>query len=55
MARPVEALRITAEQRGALQRLVQRPTATKREVRRAQIILERADGLSQAETARRVG
>jgi transposase len=47
-------LAITAEQRGALQRLVQRPTATQREVRRAQIILERADGSSQTDTARRV-
>jgi transposase len=54
MARPVRALPITAEQHGALQRLVQRPTATQREVRRAQIILDRADGLSQADTARRV-
>jgi hypothetical protein len=49
MARPVRALPITAEQRGALQRLVQRPTATQREVRRAPIILHRADGLSQTE------
>jgi transposase/DNA-binding XRE family transcriptional regulator len=55
MARPVRVLPITAEQRGALQRLVQRPTVTQREVRRAQIILDRADGLSQTDTARRVG
>jgi transposase len=48
-------LPITAAQRGALQRLVQRPTATQREVRRAQIILHRAAGSSQAETARRLG
>jgi transposase/transcriptional regulator with XRE-family HTH domain len=54
MVRPVRILAITAEQRGALQRLVQRPTAPQREVRRAQIILHRADGLSQAETARRL-
>jgi transposase len=47
-------LPITAEQRGALQRLVERPTATQREVRRAQIILDRAAGLSQTDTARRV-
>jgi transposase len=46
---------ITAAQREALQRLVQRPTTTQRAARRAQIILHRADGLSQAETARRVG
>ena len=55
MARPVRALAISAAQRGALQRLVQRPTAPQRAVRRAQIILHRAAGLSQAETARRVG
>lgn len=55
MVRPIRALPITAEQRGALRRLVKRPAATQREVRRAQIILHRADGLSQADTARRVG
>jgi len=55
MARPVRGLAITAAQRAALQRLVQRPTAPQRAVRRAQIILQRAAGLSQAETARRVG
>ena len=55
MTRAVRALPITAEQRAALARLVQRPTAAQREVRRAQIVLHRADGLSQAETARRVG
>jgi transposase len=55
MTRPVRALPITAEQRATLQRLIQRPTAAQRAVRRARIILHRADGLSQAETARRVG
>ena len=55
MPRPVRALAITAAQRAGLQRLVQRPTAPQRAVRRAQIILHRAAGLSQAETARRVG
>ena len=55
MTRPVRALAITAAQRAALVRLVQRPTASQRAVRRAQIILHRADGLSQAATARRLG
>lgn len=55
MARPVRGLAITVEQREALQRLVQRPTAAQRAVRRAQIILHRAAGLSQTETARRLG
>jgi len=55
MARPIRSLAITVAQREALRCLVQRPTATQRAVRRAQIILHRAAGLSQAETARRVG
>jgi transposase/transcriptional regulator with XRE-family HTH domain len=55
MSRRARALPISAEQRGALVRLAQRPTAPQRAVRRAQIILHRADGLSQTETARRLG
>ena len=55
MARPVRALAISAAQRGALQRLVQRPTAPQRAVRRAQIILHRAAGLGRPKRARRVG
>src|SRR5215469_18821505 len=54
MARPVRALPITDAQRCELQMLARRPTSTQREAWRAQIILHRADGLSQAETARRV-
>jgi len=55
MARPVRPLAITVEQREELERLVARPTATQREVRRARIVLARAQGLSQEETAHRVG
>jgi transposase len=54
MARPVRALPITDAQRSKLQVLARRPTSTQREAWRAQIILHRADGLSQEETARRV-
>ena len=45
MTRPVRVMPITAAQRAALVRLVQRPTASQRAVRRAQIILHRADGV----------
>ena len=55
MARPVRLLPISEEQRQELRRLIVRPTATQREVRRARIVLARAEGLSQEETARRVG
>ena len=54
MTRPVRALPITDAQRSELQVLARRPTSTQREAWRAQIILHRADGLSQEETARRV-
>jgi Homeodomain-like domain len=55
MARPGRALAITDAQRRELRALARRPTATRREAWRAQIILHRSDGLSQAETARRAG
>lgn len=54
MARPVQALTITDEQRRELRLLVNRPTAAQREVRRAWIILNRASGLSQNATAQRL-
>lgn len=55
MARGVRPLVVSAEQLNEIRRLMNRPTATQREVRRARIILERAAGLSQEETAARVG
>lgn len=55
MARPVRQLIVSEQQQAELRRLLKRPTATQREVRRARIILERAAGLSQEETAARVG
>jgi transposase len=54
MPRPVQVLEITDQQRRELRQLVNRPTATQREVRRAWIILNRADGLSQEATAERL-
>ena len=55
MARPISILNLTSEQRKELQRIIRRPKATKREMSRAWIILHRADGLSQAQTALKVG
>jgi transposase len=55
MARPIRPLLVTVEQQAELKRVIARPTATQREVRRARIILARAEGLSQEETARQVG
>ena len=55
MARPIRALPITEAQRNALRAVTGRPTSTRRAAWRAQIILYRAEGLSQEETARRVG
>jgi transcriptional regulator with XRE-family HTH domain/transposase len=55
MARPIRPLDITPEQRHELRQLVNRPTASFRDHRRAWVILNRADGLSQAQTARKAG
>jgi transposase len=48
-------LSISDTQRSELQALARRPTTPQRQAWRAQIILHRADGLSQQETAQRVG
>ena len=55
MPRPILPLSITPEQRATLRAVTNRPTAPHRDHRRASIVLHRADGLSQAETARRLG
>ncbi len=55
MGRPIRALSLTETQRSELQALARRPTTPRREAWRAQIILHRAEGLSQEETAQRVG
>lgn len=55
MARPIRPLAITAEQRRALRALVNRPSAAHRDHQRAWIILNRAEGLSQTQTAAQVG
>ena len=55
MARSVRPLVVSPEQEAELRRVLNRSTSTQREVRRAQIILDRAAGLSQEQTAERVG
>jgi transposase len=55
MARPVRPLVITSEQRHALRAIINRPSAAYRDNRRAWIILNRANGLSQIQTATKVG
>lgn len=55
MARPVQSLIITPEQRAALRAVVDRHTTAQRDHRRASIILHRASGASQVEAAARVG
>ena len=55
MARPISPLIITSEQRRELRAIINRPTAPYRENRRAWIILNRADGLSQTQAAAKVG
>jgi len=52
-ARPIQLPLITPEQRRELRRLVNRSKASVRDVRRAWIILNRADGLSQRQAAQR--
>jgi transcriptional regulator with XRE-family HTH domain len=55
MPRPIRTLDISLEQRRALRAIVNRPSVAQRDHRRAWIILNRADGLSQQETARKAG
>jgi transposase len=55
MARPIEALALSREQRQELHQLINRSSSPQSAVRRAWIILNRADGLSQEQTAQRVG
>jgi len=55
MARPIRTLILGEIERHALSKLVNSPTSQQRMVDRARIILCRADGLGQMETARQVG
>ena len=51
MARPIRLLPLDPDQRRELQTMTNRATASQREVWRARIILARADGCSQQQTA----
>lgn len=55
MGRPIEPLEATKQQRDELERMVNAPTTPQRMVRRARIVLLRADGHSQVETAAMAG
>jgi len=55
MARPIRSLMISSEQRRQLRSIINSPSAAYRDNRRAWIILNRADGLSQTQTAEKVG
>ena len=55
MARSIQALTVSDEQRRALRQIINAPSAPQRDARRAWIILNRADGLSQVATVLRVG
>lgn len=55
MARSVLKLELSEQQRRELSRLVRAPTSTQREVRRARIVLLRAEGKTQEATAQEVG
>lgn len=55
MARPVEKINVTDEQRTELERRVASPKTSKRSHLRAQIILMRSEGLSRRDVAQRLG
>ncbi len=55
MARPIRVLPLDSVQLRELQTMIKRPKASQREVRRARIILARAEGHSQQQTADLVG
>jgi len=55
MARPIRSLIISSEQRRALRSIINRPSAPQRDHRRAWIILNRVEGMSQEDTANKLG
>lgn len=55
MARPIQSLPLTPQQRQELQSAVRRPTTSQRLARRCRIVLLRADGRSQVDVARSLG
>ena len=55
MARPIEVLDMSPEERAALERRVRAATTSQRDCQRARIVLLRHEGVSQREVAGRVG
>jgi transposase len=55
MARPVSSLELTDEEAGELRRRLRASTTSQRDHLRAQIVLLRAEGIKEAEAARRLG
>jgi transposase len=55
MARPIQTLEVSKDQRNQLERIIAAPTTPQRLVRRARIVLLRADGHSQVATAATIG
>jgi transposase len=55
MSRPIEVLEVDAVQRAELERIVRASTSPQRMIQRARVVLARSQGLSQEETAERVG
>lgn len=53
--RPIEPVLLTTEEKGELERRVKAPTASKRESKRAEIILLRASGVGQEAVAKQLG
>jgi transposase len=55
MARPIQPLDLTPDERTELQQMAGNPTTPQRDARRARIILLRGEGFSQMEVAEKVG
>lgn len=55
MSRPIEVPEVDTVQRSELARIIRAPSSSQRDVLRARIVLARADGLSQQQTADTVG
>ena len=55
MARPIETLALGGGERDELEKILVHPRTTKRRQKRIQSVLSRADGLSQEDTAKKVG
>jgi transposase len=55
MPRPIRILSVSPQQRSELERMLKRPTTPQAMARRAKIILCRASGMSQVDTAAQIG